>query len=338
MTEEKTEEETYSLIYTSLKHPIRRRILRMIAQKPLSYSEILETLTVDSGHLSYHLESLGELIVHTKDGKYMLSSFGFAALRLMSGVEELPPQSSTQKHRIAEYIPKVFSLLLAISLVVASIHFVTYIAPVSTSTLNQDDIFPTPFTVNASQTFEFNITVEYYTQNFIPIGHPIWSRAIYLGPYGPDAYTFEVEPAPDSVTAQARGVMWLDFRLNTTSASDPTGNFWLSYTPPRPPNDIEVDVYMPTETKSLGKLDWTYGDIDHFTSPTVEVNQLGTYRFVIKNSGSSVWTGLLTPNLQWQIIEKPYFNYGIIGFVISAVYIALFSYNVLKSKNKNHSG
>ena len=72
MAEDKIEEETYSLIFTSLKHPIRRRILRMLADTPMTFSEILESLTIDSGHLNYHLESLGDLVLHPKDGKYLL--------------------------------------------------------------------------------------------------------------------------------------------------------------------------------------------------------------------------------------------------------------------------
>jgi multisubunit Na+/H+ antiporter MnhC subunit len=92
MSEKRIEEgETYSLIFSSLKHPIRRRILRMLAQEPLAFSEILDSLSIDSGHLSYHLASLGELIRHTPDGKYGLSSIGVAAVKLMSGVEEYPP-------------------------------------------------------------------------------------------------------------------------------------------------------------------------------------------------------------------------------------------------------
>ncbi|TET26814.1 MAG: ArsR family transcriptional regulator, partial [Candidatus Bathyarchaeum sp.] len=87
MDEDNLEEETYSLIFTSLKHPIRRRILRMLADKPLTYSEILETLNIDSGHLSYHLENLGDLTVHANNGHYKLSSFGVAAVKLMGGVE-----------------------------------------------------------------------------------------------------------------------------------------------------------------------------------------------------------------------------------------------------------
>jgi len=82
------EQETYSLIFKSLKHPIRRRILRMLADRPLAFSEILGALSIESGHLSYHLENLGELVTRTSDGFYKLSSIGIAATKLMSGVEE----------------------------------------------------------------------------------------------------------------------------------------------------------------------------------------------------------------------------------------------------------
>ncbi|MEM3700503.1 MAG: winged helix-turn-helix domain-containing protein [Candidatus Bathyarchaeia archaeon] len=84
------EEETYSLIFKSLKHPIRRKILRMLVGKQMSFSEILNILSIDSGHLSYHIENLGELIRHSENGKYELSSIGIAAVNLMSGVEEHP--------------------------------------------------------------------------------------------------------------------------------------------------------------------------------------------------------------------------------------------------------
>lgn len=72
MCAEKMEEETYSLIFKSLKHPIRRKILRMLVGKQMSFSEILNILSIDSGHLSYHIENLGELIRHSENGKYEL--------------------------------------------------------------------------------------------------------------------------------------------------------------------------------------------------------------------------------------------------------------------------
>lgn len=82
------QEETYSVIFTSLKHPTRRKILRMLIYRQMTFSEILETVSIDSGHLSYHLGSLGELITRSSEGKYGLSTIGEAAVRLMSDVEE----------------------------------------------------------------------------------------------------------------------------------------------------------------------------------------------------------------------------------------------------------
>ena len=90
MPKEKIEEETYSLIFKSLKHPIRRKILRVLVDKQLAFSEILDILSIDSGHLSYHIENLGGLVKHSDNGKYELSSIGTAAVDLMSGVEERP--------------------------------------------------------------------------------------------------------------------------------------------------------------------------------------------------------------------------------------------------------
>jgi hypothetical protein len=338
LAEDKIEEETYSLIYTSLKHPIRRRILRMLADKPLAFSEILETLTIDSGHLSYHLESLGDLIVRSKDGKYKLSSFGVAAMRLMGGVEEnYPSPSSNHKHKISRAVPKVFSIVLTIILIGMSVIALSYTTPISTATLNQDDVFSTPFVVDAGQTFEFNVTINYwgFTSKYddttlIPMDNEIVPNQFYLGPYGPSSYTLAVEPPPDSLTAQAKGRIWLDFRLNTTSRT--TGALVLM--PYGFPNDLEVDVYTPTGNWSLGELDWTYGKIDHFTSPSVEVDELGTYRFVIKNNDSDEWTGVLRPYIEWQIIEKPYFYYGIAGFAAAFGYLTLITIQFLRRQGK----
>jgi predicted transcriptional regulator len=109
LAEDKLEEETYSLIFTSLKHPIRRRILRMLATKPLIFSEIQEQFNIDSGHLTYHLENLGDLIAHCKDGKYRLSSIGDAAVRLMGGVEDQQIVDSSKNRRLAQVVPKVFA-------------------------------------------------------------------------------------------------------------------------------------------------------------------------------------------------------------------------------------
>ncbi|MCW4034806.1 MAG: winged helix-turn-helix domain-containing protein [Candidatus Bathyarchaeota archaeon] len=83
-------EETYSIMFTSLKHPARRRILRMLAEKPKNFSRILEELGISSSHLTYHLENLGELVTKLDDGRYKLSAFGKAAVMTMQIVEDTP--------------------------------------------------------------------------------------------------------------------------------------------------------------------------------------------------------------------------------------------------------
>ena len=77
-------------MFSSLKHPARRKILRMLSDTPMTFSQMLEDLAIPSSHLTYHLENLGELVVKGDDGKYKLSSFGKASVTMMKGAEEVP--------------------------------------------------------------------------------------------------------------------------------------------------------------------------------------------------------------------------------------------------------
>jgi len=91
-----SDEEPYSTIFASLKHPIRRRILRMLAEKHMSFSEMLEALGVSNSFLTYHLDNLGELLGKSDDGRYKLSSFGEAAMSTMTKVEDIPTTARQQ--------------------------------------------------------------------------------------------------------------------------------------------------------------------------------------------------------------------------------------------------
>jgi hypothetical protein len=105
------EEEPYPAIFASLKHPVRRKILRMLSEKPRSFTEMLEASEVSSSHLTYHLENLGELVSKTCDGKYKLSAFGQAAVATMSKVEETP-KATDPKH--ISSLPIKWKSLLAV--------------------------------------------------------------------------------------------------------------------------------------------------------------------------------------------------------------------------------
>jgi DNA-binding transcriptional ArsR family regulator len=121
------EEETYSTIFASLKHPVRRKILRMLSEKPRSFSEILEALGISSSHLTYHLENLGELVSKMDDGKYKLSTFGEAGVGTMSKVEEMPKVTERKRSPSLATEWKSFCVGLMIGLVVlAGVSYIQY--------------------------------------------------------------------------------------------------------------------------------------------------------------------------------------------------------------------
>jgi DNA-binding transcriptional ArsR family regulator len=82
------EDDTYSTIFTALKHPLRRRILRRLQASPATYTELLNELSIENGLLNYHLESVKELLTKQEDGKYTLNEFGRAGAQLLQRVEE----------------------------------------------------------------------------------------------------------------------------------------------------------------------------------------------------------------------------------------------------------
>jgi len=112
------EEEPYSLMFSSLSHPARRKILRLLAEKPRNFSTILETLGISSSHLTYHLENLGDLLTKLDDGRYKLSPLGDAAVCTMRGVEE-PPETQKKGIKLPLSWKAIFAVLM-IGIIVSS--------------------------------------------------------------------------------------------------------------------------------------------------------------------------------------------------------------------------
>ncbi len=112
------EEDTYTTIFRALKHPIRRKILHMLDESSLTYTDILNELGVETGFLNYHLESLNNLI-KKEDNKYQLSDIGRASMHLTTRLEnkvEQEPRSFTfldNKYRVTQlFIPVILILLI----------------------------------------------------------------------------------------------------------------------------------------------------------------------------------------------------------------------------------
>jgi DNA-binding transcriptional ArsR family regulator len=112
------EDEIYSIMFTSLKHPVRRKILRMLGVKPMTFMEMVEVLGVSTPHLTYHLESLGELVSKMDNDKYKLSTFGLATISAMKGIEDV--NEKEPKRRLTTSKWKAFSLVLLVAVLILS--------------------------------------------------------------------------------------------------------------------------------------------------------------------------------------------------------------------------
>jgi DNA-binding transcriptional ArsR family regulator len=112
------EEDTYTTIFKAMQHPIRRRILRMISEKPSTYTEIQRDLNIDNGLLNYHLEALSSLITKNGEEKYTLSDFGRATAGLIKGVEE---PNREVKSTSTPPIMKILTAVLVVALIVSGV-------------------------------------------------------------------------------------------------------------------------------------------------------------------------------------------------------------------------
>jgi DNA-binding transcriptional ArsR family regulator len=121
-----SEEEIYSIMFSSLKHPARRKILRMLSEKSMSFSQLLEELGVSSSHLTYHLENLGELVTKTESGEYRLSTFGAASVETMKIVEEAPAVRSKHGFPLSLRWRSLLAILVIAVILLASMSYIEF--------------------------------------------------------------------------------------------------------------------------------------------------------------------------------------------------------------------
>jgi uncharacterized RDD family membrane protein YckC/DNA-binding HxlR family transcriptional regulator len=82
------DQESVSKILSVLSHKIRREILLILHEKgDTSFTELLNTLKIDTGKLSFHIRSLSAFIEQSESGKYKLSRAGEDAIRVIKDVE-----------------------------------------------------------------------------------------------------------------------------------------------------------------------------------------------------------------------------------------------------------
>jgi DNA-binding transcriptional ArsR family regulator len=300
-----SDEETYSLIFKSLNHPIRRRILRMLQDNELSFSQILETLSMDSGHLSYHLESLGDLITRSTDGKYRLSSFGLAAVRLMSGVEEHHRPRVTEPRNIVNTAFKIFSVVLAVALLSISVYAMNLTTQADGELASVQAI---PIVLGANQTFSYPVTLTYGT---------LQSSSTASG-----GFSIETINPENSFTAWREYFFRFDFHFNTScymmiTLYDPSGKVLSDVGPLGGPEDVYPGY------------NFGVGSFATFAAA-------GTYRIEIQNQKTDLFSANMNLHLKYTSFQRPLFYQGLTGLIIVILYPVIVFSSWLRIKKRPH--
>jgi DNA-binding transcriptional ArsR family regulator len=121
-----SEEEIYSVMFSSLRHSARRKILRMLSERKVTYSQMLEELGITSSHLTYHLENLGDLVIKDESGRYELSSFGKAAVTMMRGAEEVPDTRTKRFSALPLKWKSLYAFFIIAIVLLASVSFIQF--------------------------------------------------------------------------------------------------------------------------------------------------------------------------------------------------------------------
>ena len=101
-------------VFEAISHPLRIKILKLLAKKPRSFSELKRELGIESsGKLDFHLKKLRNLITMDEGGKYILTKEGYAALQAIYTIKKYGWQKRAYFINLAAYI--VFNMLAAIA-------------------------------------------------------------------------------------------------------------------------------------------------------------------------------------------------------------------------------
>ena len=71
--------------FEAVSHPLRIRILKLLAEKPMGFSELKRELGIkSSGKLDFHIKKMKGLVTIDSNGKYILTKDGYAALQAIT--------------------------------------------------------------------------------------------------------------------------------------------------------------------------------------------------------------------------------------------------------------
>jgi len=75
--------------FEAIAHPLRIKILKLLAERSMGFSELKRELGIkSSGKLDFHLKKLENLVALDSDGRYTLTKEGYAALQAITTIKK----------------------------------------------------------------------------------------------------------------------------------------------------------------------------------------------------------------------------------------------------------
>jgi uncharacterized RDD family membrane protein YckC/DNA-binding transcriptional ArsR family regulator len=116
------DQESVTRILSALSHPTRRGILLILNEKSeCSFTDLMNSLDIDTGKLSFHIRNLTGLVEQSPSGKYRLSKMGENAVRLVGDLQswagELNVQDRGSSMPIADIKKRAYAFLVDFGLV-----------------------------------------------------------------------------------------------------------------------------------------------------------------------------------------------------------------------------
>lgn len=143
-------EQNISRIFSVLSHPLRRRILLMLSENgENSFTDLMNSLNVDTGKLSFHIRNLVGFIEQTETGKYRLTKPGMNAVRLVADLETWAVETDVARRislPLASIRKRTLAFLVDIT-VVFSVLLVTAIMTYLFSSISTGSVFRLEFNV-----------------------------------------------------------------------------------------------------------------------------------------------------------------------------------------------
>lgn len=145
--------------YKALNHPLRKKIIQYLAEKPRTYTELLQTLEIESGHLAYHLRNLKGLTRKDEQGYYHLNKKGVEAYNFLIGNK----QEKIQQSKYFEKKAIIITVILLSIVIVATI--------ISTNNLSNTQITELKNETNSKSLQALDIVYEIFDDWEIPRDH-----------------------------------------------------------------------------------------------------------------------------------------------------------------------